>query len=278
MQLHSLSVSPKRKLIDCTAKVLVLSLALYLPSVVQGADVEKKAKQSDLQWGLGIAAINKQKPYKDIDRDNRILPLIQFENEYLRLFGPNLEFKLPSLEISDSQQLDFSILASYDFGGYDKDDVRDTPILNGMNERKGGFWAGAKAEWHYGQLTASTVWLSDVSDKSKGQRARFSLERRWMFGQHFILTPQIAIAWQDDKYVDYHYGVRRDEVRMDRAAYIGESAINIEYGIRGSYKLGMQHSIFLDVKVTSLGSQIEDSPLVDSSMENTVLLGYFYRF
>ena len=44
------------------------------------------------------------------------------------------------------------------------------------------------------------------------------------------------------------------------------------------YLFNRHHSMFVDVGVTSLGSGIKDSPLVDSSTENRVFLGYLYRF
>ena len=80
------------------------------------------------------------------------------------------------------------------------------------------------------------------------------------------------------QYVDYYYGVRANEMTADRAYYQGESAVNIEVGARGGYMFKQKHFVFLDVSVTSLASEIKDSPLVDSSTENRLMLGYIYSF
>ncbi|WP_445262168.1 MipA/OmpV family protein [Pseudomonas sp. EA_35y_Pfl2_R111] len=236
---------------------------------------EQETADGTSSWGLGLGVASSQQPYTDIDRDNEAIPLIYFENDYVRVFGPSAEFKLPSLRISDTQQLNFNIVAEYDSSGYEEGDAR---ILDGMDDRDGGFWAGAKVEWQNELVNVNAEWLADVSGDSDGQRFTLGLERTWTFGEHMMLTPRLAAIWQDQEYVDYYFGVRSDEVRFDRAAYKGKSTINTEFGVRGTYLFDQQHSVFLDLEAVRLGSEIEDSPLVDSSSENSVRFGYLYRF
>lgn len=255
------------------------ALAVCLPSGVladQGGVGDPGA--GGARWGVGIAAISNQKAFKDIDRDTMAIPVIFFENRYVNVFGPFIDFKLPGVEFSEEQKLNFSLPLQYGLGGYDKDDIRDTPILNGMDRRKGGFWAGAKVEWENPWVNVTAQWLTDISGKSEGQRVSVGIGRNWVFGDSFLISPRLVAIWYDDKYVDYHYGVRTHEARIDRPAYSGEAAVNIEYGLRGIYRFDMKNSIFLDVGATSLASNIKDSPLIDSSTENQVLFGYQYQF
>lgn len=262
--------------ISKTAIAIRLTTASTALVLGLGASTAASADQPEgSAWGLGVGAVSSQQPYKGIDRDSEVLPLIYFENEYLRVFGPTAEIKLPGLEISDTQQLDFSLVGEYDFSGYDDDDAR---ILEGMSDRKGGFWAGAKVKWRNDLADVSAEWLGDVSGNSKGQRFTLGLERSWRIGEHIMLTPRLAAIWQDEKYVDYYFGVRENEARIDRAAYDGKSGINTEFGVRGNYMFDDHHSVFLDLKATSLANEIKDSPLVDQSSENSVLFGYLYRF
>jgi MipA family protein len=274
MQLSALSVSKRLALKMRTATVSALAISFYLPLTAMA----EAPKNEGAQWGLGGAAITKQNAYKGIDRDSSALPFIYFENEYVELFGPTINIKLPSYNINEANKLDFSLVGEYDFSGYDKDDIKDTPILNGMRERKGGIWGGAKVEWHTDLVDVSAEWLADLSGNSKGKRFSLGLERDWMFGEHVMLTPRVTAIWQDKKTIDYYYGVRNDEVRAGRAAYSGKSGTNIEFGARGTYMFNQHHSIFLDAEVTSLSKKIKDSPLVDRSSENSVLFGYLYSF
>lgn len=261
-----------------SAIMLTITTSVFMPGLfwsMAALAAQSEDSEPSSSWGLGVGAISSQQPYTGIDRENMALPLIYFENEYVRVFGPNAELKLSQLEISDAQQLDFSLVGQYDFSGYDADDAR---IFDGMSDRKSGFWAGVKVEWHNELADVRAEWLSDVSGNSKGQRFSLGLERTWTLGEHIMLTPQLTAIWQDKKYVDYYFGVRDSEARIDRAAYDGKSALNTEFGIRGNYMFDKRHSLFLDVKATSLASEIKNSPLVDRSTDSSVLFGYLYRF
>ena len=226
-------------------------------------------------WGLGLAAFSAQQPYTGIDREKRALPLISYENQYVRVFGPVVEFKAYSVDLGGGQRLDLRVVGKYDFSGYE---AGDAPILNGMRERKDSFWAGGKMIWRTGLVDVSAEVLADAGGKSKGRRANFGLEKTWRIGEHVMLTPRVGAAWIDKKYVDYYYGVAADEARAGRVAHAGKSGVNAELGLRGTYVVDAHHSLFLDLGVTKLSKQIKDSPLVDRSTENRVGLGYLYRF
>lgn len=251
--------------------------AMCVPFVAHAAD-ETAANASSTggtSWGLGVAAISSQKPYTGIGRDSLALPLIYIENDWVRVFGLGAELKLPSLNISTSQKVDFRLVALYDGSGYKADDA---PILEGMKERKGGLWAGAKATWRNDIADVNVELLGDASGNSKGQRINLGLERTFRLGNSFTLAPRLGASWLDKKYVDYYYGVGADEVRAGRLSYSGKSTVNTELGARATYFINKSQSIFMDVSFTSLGNEIKDSPLVDRSSQNRVSMGYLYRF
>ena len=259
---------------------LLSLIALSLMAVAQlyavpvSAD-EGGAGSSSGSWSLGVGVMSEKTPYKGRSRETDVLPLVKFENEYISVFGPNIAFKLPGLEISDSQQLDFSIVGDFDGSGYEDDDA---DILEGMSERKSSFWAGGRVEWKTDLADISAEWLGDASGNSKGQRLGLGFERTWHLGKQWMLTPRVGANWYDKKYVDYYFGVRDEEARFDRAAYNGKSSVNAEIGVRGIYQFDKTHSAFMDVEVSTLGSGIKDSPLVDRSSQNNVTFGYLYNF
>lgn len=254
------------------ASALTVGLSSSVPALAQGPAGDGPPETS---WSLGVGVMSMQKPYTGIDRENIVLPLLQFENKYVNIFGPQIGLKLPSLEISDSQKVNFSIVGKYDGSGYKS---KDAPILRGMSKRKGGFWAGAEVEWKNDLADVKAAWLSDASGNSKGQSFSLGLERTWHFGERMMLTPRVEATWRDKKYVDYYFGVRDSEVRTGRAAYAGKAGTGAEVGVRGIYKFDARNSIFLDFSVSSLPEGVKDSPLVDRSTENRVLLGYTFRF
>lgn len=258
-----------------SAGVSALAAVLICAFPVSAAE-PPEARQSSSSWGLGIGAVSKQKAYAGYDRENKAIPIVRFENKYVRVFGPGLEVKLPGLRIDEANKLKFAIVGRYDLsGGYEAD---DSSMLAGMSERKGGFWAGAKMAWENDLANVTAEWTGDASSYSKGQIFSLGLDRTWRFGKHVMLTPRLAATWQDSKYVDYYYGVRDDEVRTGRAAYRGDSGMSAKLGLRGVYQFDRHHSVLLDVGVTSLASEIKNSPLVDRPTENSVFLSYVYRF
>jgi outer membrane protein len=243
---------------------------LCLPLAAQQSDDEQESS-----WGLGLGVMSSQKAYTDMDNDTKVIPFISYQNEYIEVLGPNLKYKLPSFELNNSNKFNFNLVGEYDFSDNDPD---ETPILNGMEERKGGFWAGAQMEWQNDIATVSLEWLTEVSGDSDGSVLNLGIERTWHIGRSYMLTPRVVLSRVDKNYVDYYYGVRADEVRIDRAFYQGEAGLNTEVGVRGIYMIDQKQMIMLDLAVTSLATEIKDSPLVDSSTESRVMLGYIYRF
>lgn len=227
-------------------------------------------------WSLGLAVVNAQKAYKGTDRETRALPLLSYENQYVKLSGPNLELKLPGLELSDTQRLNFAVVTKlFGGGGYE---ASDSPDLVGMAERKSSIWAGAKMEWENDFADVKLELLGDASGNSKGQRFVLGLERKWKLGPSVMLVPQVGVEWVDKDYVDYYYGVRASEATARRAAYAGKATANLEISLTGIYRFDKQQSLMLNVGVKSLGEEIKNSPIVGRSTENRVMLGYMYRF
>lgn len=253
------------------AALAVAALACPLPALAQ----ERPAGAEGSSWGLGLGVATRQQAYRGVDRETRALPLIQFENQYIKVFGPGVEVKLPGLRLGDTQRLSFGLIGKYEGSGYE---AKDSPFLAGMAEREGGFWLGGKVQWENEWANLSARWTADASGNSKGQLFSLGLERSFRLSQQVMLSPRVVATWQDSKTVDYYYGVRAGEARPGRAAYRGESGVNTELGVRGMYLFDRQHSVFLDVGVTRLHSSIKNSPLVDRSSESNVFLGYMYRF
>jgi outer membrane protein len=227
------------------------------------------------EWGLGIGVMAKQDAYRGIKRETQVVPLLRFENEYLEFAGLGLTVKLPSLRLGEGSQINFGIVGEFDMSGYE---ATDAPILAGMAERKGGFWAGAKAEWENEVVNISAELTADASGQSKGRKFSLGIEKEWHLGESTMLVPYVTVHRLDGKYVDFYYGVRAAEAAAGRAAYVGEGGVNVDIGLRAMYQFDEHHSMLLDAGITRLAKQIKASPLVDRSSTSQVILGYMYSF
>ena len=220
-------------------------------------------------WGLGVVVGASQRPYRDADNKNIALPLLMYENRWVRFGGTGLDLKLPS-----AGPVSFALRARYSFDGYDADDA---PILNGMQDRKSSFWLGGAARWHNPVVDVSAEWVGDASSHSKGQQFKLVLEHSFRTGP-VELTPRLGATWLDRKYVDYYYGVTAAEATAFRPFYEGKSTVNAEVGLRTVYSLAPRHALTLDLSTTRLGSAIQDSPLVGRRNVSSARFGYLYRF
>jgi len=249
-------------------------LALGLISIFQiapahGSEQQQEAPQRSYTWGLGLGAVVQRKGYTDIDNDSMVLPLIYFDNRWVRLIGGSLDLKLPS-----AGPVEFAIAGRFQNEGYK---ASDAPILAGMAERKESIWAGVAVNWRNGIADLSAEWLTDVLSNSGGQQIKLSAEHAFQLGS-FEVTPRVGGIWLDEKYVNYYYGVRPGEALGGRSFYAGASTTNVELGIRTSYSFGRKQRLFLDVGSEMFGTEIQDSPLVNRSSQISAVVGYLYIF
>jgi outer membrane protein len=271
--------TPLRRAANLSALAIVMSAAASTAAAQQPGPEGSGGPggPGGSSWGLGLGVFSAQKPYTGSDRETKVLPLLQFENQYVKVGALGIEVKLPGLDLGDRQRLDFSIVGrmNLDGAGYEADDA---PILAGMAERKGGFWTGAQVQWRNEMANVSVEWLGDVAGKSKGQRFSLSVEKPFRLGPNLMISPRLSAAWLDKKYVDYYFGVRSSEAMAGRPAYVGKAGVVPGVGVRAIYRLDSHHSLMFDARVAGLAKSMKDSPLVDTSTENRVLVGYLYRF
>ncbi|MET0281400.1 MAG: MipA/OmpV family protein [Steroidobacteraceae bacterium] len=226
-------------------------------------------------WGLGLAGMAQQKAYTDIDVEYQPIPIIYFENRWVQLLGPSLEFKIPGFTFSEDNELSFGARIEFDGGGYKGSDA---PILSGMAKRKDSFLAGGAAKWETPWFSLSADAMFDANSASEGSLFSLGIERTFFYGQHLMITPSVEATKLDKKYTDYYYGVRPEEARAGRAAYRPGSTVNTSVGLRVDYMFDEHHALLLQTEYTALGSKIKDSPITDRSGESMVMLGYLYRF
>jgi len=256
-----------RRPIASVSKCALAGLVLVHASVF--AQHGGPSTDNEAVWGLGLAVMQETSPYKGVDDATKAVPVITFENRWVRVFGPGLEFKLGTF--GDTA---LGLTASYSDSGFK---AGDSPFLSGMSERKGSAWLGVRARHSLGWATLTGEVFADASDNSGGQKVKVGIERRFALG-NFGISPRLAATWMDSKYTDYYYGVSAAEARPGRSAYSPDATVNTSIGMRMDYRLAPQQMLFLDLGVDALGKEIRNSPLVDRRSVPEVRLGYLYRF
>ena len=258
--------SPPLNAFTSFAGTLFLASLSLLPVTTLAASESDK----EFGWGLGLGAAVTNSPYRGHDDDSQLLPAVSYESRWISVMGPGIDFKIPS-----DSALSFRLQAWYGLGeGYDASDSDD---LDGMRDRDPGIWLGGKAIWQSPVAQFSAQWAGDASGNSDGQIIWLAVERHFTAG-HFDFTPRLAAVHLNEDYVAYYYGVRASEATATRRAYNGDATVNIEAGVRVGYPLKANQHVYLDLSATRLGSEIEDSPIVDRSTLGSARLWYMYRF
>ncbi len=256
-----------------TVILSILSAGLSITSglahgQVSSVALEQPHSVESNQLGVGLGVQTENSPYRGAGRDNSVLPLILYENRYIHFFGTTLDVKSPKYG-----GVGFTLRAKYDDPGYK---ASDSSFLQGMDKRKGGLWWGATATWDNPFVKTSLEWLT--AGNTRGTTVKLGIEHAFVVGDRFKLTPHASSIWMNDKYVNNYFGVKESEATPDRPSYIGKATSNIEIGLRTDYVLTPNQLVVFDLSEILRGSNIKDSPIVDSSSSLRVTVSYLHKF
>ena len=237
----------------------------------EGADRGADDEADKYHWGLGLGVSAAKSPYLGMKNDTTVIPLLSYENQYVRFFGNTLDVKLPS-----TGDFDFSLRGKIPFGGGYK--AIDSAYFAGMTDRKGAFDLGGAVTWRTALGKASLEYLRDVSGHSKGSKLKLGFEHAFRFDGRFEVVPHFELTREDAKSVDYYYGVTAAEATSARPQYLGKATTNTELGVRFGYAIDPRQRLLLDVVDTRRGSGITNSPLVARKSTPGLKFGYIYGF
>ncbi|TCV96415.1 outer membrane protein [Luteibacter rhizovicinus] len=245
---------------------ILLALAM-IPARVAWADDATETQA--VRWGWGVSAIAIQKPYRRFSPQRWVIPLLIYNSKWVSVYGPAASFMLPP-----TGPIAFAFTARLSRDGYR---ASDSPVLAGMAPRRDKFWMGGSATWRSPWMNVIAEWTGDVSGYSKAMTVSLTMERTFNYGR-FQMTPRLAAISLDGKYTNYYFGVRPDEARPDRPAYRPGATVNVEAGMRAAWHVAPRDSVFVDAAVEHLGSEITRSPLVDTSTQSRLVVGYVHVF
>ena len=221
------------------------------------------------EWGLGIGGIAGGEEYTDVSAEVNILPVVYIKTENFMLLGPRFGYEFASLG-----GLEITATGQFRLDGFEAD---DGDIFEGMEDRSEAFEGGLELEYKtdYGDFSFGVT--TDLSNTHKGNEMSVSYSIPFILS-HGVISPYISAEALSDDLVDYYYGVRTDEATTSRPVYIGESTMNINFGIQSQWKLGKHHQFIGHLEWTSFGDEIKDSSLVDASSSVDFIFGYVYVF
>ncbi len=216
---------------------------------------------------LGLGVLYTPSVYKDADDNVWPIPLII--GKYKRFYSDGSSF---GYVLNDNNTLFFSLVGQPRFNGYKSS---DSAALSGMEDRDWSLDGGLKMSWNNEWFLLNITGVTDLLSRHNGHELKAVVSKELFKGG---LTPKLGIKWLSDNVVEYYYGVSGTEHRAERPAYEGGSSINVIAGFTLALPLGEDWAAITDFEYRYLGSEIEDSPIVDTHDDFTAIFGIVYRY
>lgn len=144
----------------------------------------------------------------------------------------------------------------------------------GMEERKRSFHLGGGIRL----FDFEALYYQDVQSRSRGKVLKIFYAP--IFGsKSYSFSPRLYAQFWDQKYVDYFFGVRTDEVdeSIGRNYYEGRRSTNYGFMLRNVWTLDRMKYV-LSAGYKFYDPRIYNSPTVVKKQEQRVLLGFMYKF
>jgi outer membrane protein len=236
--------------------------------VLTNNDKETNGRSTQAGFIYGVGLITSGQLYKGFAQRNMFIPLIGYQDEKLKIFGPYISY-----QIAKFNELSVDFKLSPRFQGYEQS---DSDIFIGMQERNNSLDAGIELAYSLQNWQVNITSLFDVLNQSHGYEVKTTISHRYQIGPIFI-TPQISASLLDNNLVDYYYGVLPEEAKPNRMPFEGQKAHNFSVGVLVATPVFLGGFTRFSIEHQWVDTAISDSPLVDKKTTLSAQL-FFTRF
>jgi outer membrane protein len=158
--------------------------------------------------------------------------------------------------------------------GFDAD---SEDVLKGMKERDFSGDLGLNADFHLGQGTLSAKFQHDITGAYDGYQADITYYHPMDLG-FASLVPYAGAHYFSKEFVNYYTGVASFEATSKRPAYQSNGALALKVGYVLDIPITENLSLTQSTAYTHLGSNMADSPIIDSKNQWLTTFGVNYSF
>ncbi|MBF0208798.1 MAG: TonB-dependent receptor [Oligoflexia bacterium] len=138
----------------------------------------------------------------------------------------------------------------------------------GMFRRKYSYCMGSELRLIFLRLS----FQQDIQNYSNGRQYAINLGHHWNVVDGLMLNLGAQVEYYEKKYVDYYFGVRSEEARVDRPQYLGRGSWNYGPSTGLIWRLGKGTNISLNYRYRLYGRAITESPTVRTNKEHSYSL------
>ena len=236
-------------------------------SLLAAAALPVLAQEGDYV-SFGAGALVFDEVYVGNDADVIGLPFVQ--GQYGDFFLQGLTLGWSFLK---EERYRLSLLGNFRLNSLEASDLH--PRL-AIDERKRTFEGGVGLTMPLSErLVLDTHVLADLLDRHGGYEVGLRLSRPSIIGD-FVLVPSIGASLLSEDFTAYYYGLKPGEAGF-AAGYEPGNVVVPQLGFSAFYPLTPRWTLTGLLGARYLGSDIEDSPLVDAEWESTLFIGASYR-
>lgn len=257
------------------ALVVVLAIAGAITSCASVANAQEEnavpesetpesrlEDEENFSWSLGMGFVSSPRPYRGTEPQIFVFPIAELR--YKRFFVQGIR---GGFDLVRRDNLIASVFAQASFQGLEPE---ESPFLEGMDTRDTSMDGGLEVFYRRQRLGFRLGLLSDVLGRNTGQEVSLLALADWPLG-NLVLVFGAGPRWISGNRVDYFYGVREEEARLSRPAYVGKPTWNLDLNVTAVFTLGTRWSFLALVNRERLGSGITGSPIVARESAFTVL-------
>lgn len=239
------------------------AFCLILSSFVQAKDVGAYIKNGNIythqgDFNIEVGGVYSSDIYKGQNHNAAPTLSAGYHGDDFNIDLGNVNYRFWG---NDDDKVTMSVFSSLANMGYKQDTAAS---LNGMNKRKMSVDLGFNTDAKLWGGTLSAKYQHDITGVYDGDSASETYYYPVQIG-HASLVPYIGVSYLSAEYVDYYYGVQKQEAQAGRDEFKGKS----EFTYNAGYKLIIPITDYMDITQSAgysrLGDRIARSPIVDSA-------------
>ena len=244
-------------------RIIILMAAVLLLPV-------KDALAGNLSLSAGVFSV--QSEYKGSDARVLPMPVVNYEGE--RFLIKNTEAGV-WLWNDGTQKVSLGVTLLPQYFRSSKSDDHAMKQLDNRNILVLGT-LGYELHTLFGSLRLNAS--GDITGTSDGFLLSAAYSYPVQFGD-LTLIPNGGILCSSSEFNDYYYGISRGEsLRSGLAEYSPDASVTPFLGVSANYALTSHWNLFASWKITFLGEEIKDSPMVDRDIQHIFGGGLTYTF
>lgn len=227
------------------------------------------AQNVENKWSVGGGVAYFSAPFKGAKNVTTALPYIGYEGEKFSASILGLSYR-----VFGDENFSVSAIASPRFQLIDP---KDSAFLTGMSKRKTSVDIGISTalKSDFGAFNVDIV--TDALSVHKGSQVTANYTIPFEFGKLGVM-PSVGVTWQSSKLADYYYGVRANEVKVNRPKYIVKDSTIPNIGLKLSYPIKDNIDLVSINSVEFLPKEITQNSIIDKKTNIGSILAVIYKF